>query len=274
VFAVSMTIAIGAPARLQPGQKPRSANIFFTDSKVSREVRDKIKGHKGMTVWMTGFSGSGKTTVAQNVEKLLMSRAENPMLVYRLDGDNLRFGLNADLGFSEEDRKENVRRVAEVAKLFSDAGFIVICSLIAPYKADREEAREIHNVDNVEFIEVFINAPLAVAEKRDPKGLYKKARAGKIKGFTGIDAPYEAPDKPDVDLDTSRLSIDESSQVLIDEIIRRTSLAQVNGTAAPCVGGNCDPLDVAKAVDASVGAGEKKLPVVDGAKPKTGKTEL
>jgi len=191
---------------------------------VTRETRDKIKGHKGMTVWMTGFSGSGKTTLAQAVEKKLMERGVDPMLVYRLDGDNLRFGINADLGFSAADRKENVRRTAEVAKLMADAGYVVICSLIAPYKADRQDAKEIHAVDDIDFIEVFINAPIEEAEKRDPKGLYKKARAGKIKGFTGIDAPYEAPTSPDVDINTAKLSIDQSADKLIKEIVKRVAL--------------------------------------------------
>merc|ERR1719235_2063416 len=173
---------------------------------------------------MTGFSGSGKTTVAQAVEKKLMERGVDPMLVYRLDGDNLRFGINADLGFSAADRKENVRRTAEVAKLMADAGYIVICSLIAPYKADREDAKEIHAVDNIDFIEVFINAPIEEAEKRDPKGLYKKARAGKIKGFTGIDAPYEAPTKPEVHLRTDQNSITQS----VNKILRHLDEAGIH----------------------------------------------
>merc|ERR1719337_257648 len=142
---------------------------------------------------MTGLSGSGKSTISVALERVLVQHQPRSYFVYRLDGDNLRFGLNRDLGFSPEDRKENVRRVAEVSKLFAEAGAIVIAGLISPYAADRDFAREIHKNASLPFMEVFIDAPLATVEARDPKGLYKKVREGKIKGFTGIDAPYEKP---------------------------------------------------------------------------------
>merc|ERR1712025_238771 len=156
---------------------------------------------------MTGLSGSGKSTVSVALEHALVNGQPKSYFVYRLDGDNLRFGLNKDLGFTPEDRKENVRRVAEVSKLFAEAGAIVIAGLIAPYAADRQFAREIHEKAGLPFMEVFIDAPLSVVEERDPKGLYKKARAGQIKGFTGIDAPYEAPKNPEVHLRTDQLTI-------------------------------------------------------------------
>merc|ERR1719254_336627 len=155
-----------------------------------------------MTLWMTGLSGSGKSTVSVALEEALVKAQSKPYFVYRLDGDNLRFGLNRDLGFTAEDRKENVRRVAEVAKLFADAGAIVIAGLISPYAADRHYAREVHANASLPFMEVFIDAPLSTVEERDPKGLYKKARQGKIKGFTGIDAPYERPENPEVHIRT------------------------------------------------------------------------
>merc|ERR1712025_1058903 len=164
---------------------------------------------------MTGLSGSGKSTVSVALEHALVKNQARSYFVYRLDGDNLRFGLNKDLGFTPEDRKENVRRVAEVSKLFAEAGAIVIAGLISPYKADRQYAREIHVNASLPFMEVFIDAPLKEVEARDPKGLYKKARAGKIKGFTGIDAPYEAPDKPEIHVRSDQNSIyDSVNQIL------------------------------------------------------------
>merc|ERR1711990_467039 len=174
----------------------KSDNIYMHEG-VTREQRWKSVGHQGVTLWFTGLSGSGKSTIGVALEKQLVKRQARPYFVYRLDGDNLRFGLNADLGFSPEDRKENVRRVAEVAKLFAEAGAIVIAGLISPYAADRQFAREVHVNASLPFQEVFVDAPLKVVEDRDPKGLYKKAREGKIKGFTGIDAPYEAPETPE-----------------------------------------------------------------------------
>jgi bifunctional enzyme CysN/CysC len=151
----------------------------------------------GATVWLTGLSGSGKSTVAVEVERLLVAEGRP---AYILDGDNLRHGLNADLGFSPADRTENIRRVGEVARLMADAGVVALVPVISPYRADRDRARAIHGEAGVPFVEVFVDTPLAVCESRDPKGLYAKARAGEISGFTGIDAPYEAPTSPDLRL--------------------------------------------------------------------------
>ena len=211
--------------------KPVSANIYFQKSKVTRSKREAIHGHSGLTIWMTGLSGAGKTSIAIETEKQLLGNGNGDADVqvhslYRLDGDNLRFGLSSDLGFSELDRKENIRRTAEVAKLFNDAGFVVICSLISPYRADRELARKMHDVDGLPFVEVFVDSTLSEAEKRDPKGLYKKARAGKIKNFTGIDAPYEPPQSPEIRLDTSdpTVTVQESAAELIARIKKEVAL--------------------------------------------------
>merc|ERR1719420_2416770 len=171
-----------------------------------------------MTLWMTGLSGSGKSTISVALERALVQEQSRSYFVYRLDGDNLRFGLNRDLGFTAEDRKQNVRRVAETAKLFAEAGAIVVAGLISPYKADRMFAREVHQNASLPFMEVFIDAPLSVVEGRDPKGLYKKARAGKIKGFTGIDAPYEAPDSPEIHVRTDQNSIFESVNLILEKL--------------------------------------------------------
>jgi len=156
----------------------------------------------GFTIWLTGLSGSGKTTIATSLKNKLLNS-------YILDGDILRTGLNSDLGFSEEDRRENIRRVGEVAALLSDAGIISICSFISPYESDRDMCRKVHARKNIKFFEVFVNAPFNVCEKRDPKGLYKMAQSGKIKNFTGIDSPYEEPRHPDLKLDTHLYGISE-----------------------------------------------------------------
>merc|ERR1719335_1671904 len=178
---------------------PTSKNIKFHEG-VTRDEKWRSVGHKGVTLWMTGLSGSGKSTVSVALEHALVNLQQRAYFVYRLDGDNLRFGLNRDLGFSPEDRKENVRRVAEVAKLFAEAGAIVVAGLISPYASDRQFARDLHANASLPFLEVFVDAPLDVVEQRDPKGLYQKARAGKIKDFTGLDAPYERPEAPEVHL--------------------------------------------------------------------------
>jgi len=175
-------------------------------------------GHKGVTLWMTGLSGSGKSTISVALEHALVESQPKSYFVYRLDGDNLRFGLNRDLGFSPADRKENVRRVAEVSKLFAEAGAIVIAGLISPYAADRAYAREVHQNASLPFLEVFIDAPLNTVESRDPKGLYKKAREGKIKGFTGIDAPYEAPEAAEVHCRTDKLSVIQSVNLILEKL--------------------------------------------------------
>jgi bifunctional enzyme CysN/CysC len=174
-----------------------SDNVVWHAGYYDRDERWTQLGVRGATVWFTGLSGSGKSTVAVEVEKLLVERGQP---TYMLDGDNLRHGLNGDLGFSTEDRTENVRRVSEVARLFADAGVIALVPLVSPYRAGRERARHIHEVAAVPFLEVYMDTPLEVAESRDPKGLYKLAREGKIANFTGISDPYEAPATPDLSL--------------------------------------------------------------------------
>lgn len=195
----------------------KSTNVAF-HSGISREEKWKAAGHKGVTLWMTGLSGSGKSTISVALENALVQRQAKAYFVYRLDGDNLRFGLNRDLGFTPEDRKENVRRVSEVSKLFAEAGAIVIAGLISPYAADRDYAREIHVNSSLPFMEVFIDAPLSTVEARDPKGLYKKAREGKIKGFTGIDAPYEKPEKPEIHIHTDQSSIIGAVNIILAKL--------------------------------------------------------
>ncbi|MBX5441725.1 MAG: sulfate adenylyltransferase subunit CysN [Solirubrobacteraceae bacterium] len=178
-------------------RQERSANVVWEDSPLTREERYEALGHRGATVWMTGLPSSGKSTIAGALEQRLV-RAGIP--AYRLDGDNLRHGLNGNLGFSPQDRAENVRRTAHAAKLLADAGTIAIVSLVSPYAADRELARRVHEDDELPFLEVYVNTPPEECERRDPKGLYAKARAGEITGFTGVDAPYEPPEAPDVEL--------------------------------------------------------------------------
>ncbi len=173
---------------------PRTENVVWHDSGVARAERWAATGAEGRTLWFTGLSGSGKSSVAVEVERQLIA-AGTP--AYLLDGDNLRFGLNGDLGFSAADRDENVRRVAHVARLFADAGVVAIVPLISPYRAARQLARDLHDAAGLRFAEVFVDTPLEVCEQRDPKGLYAKARAGEITGMTGIDDPYEAPLEPE-----------------------------------------------------------------------------
>lgn len=192
-----------------------TTNIVWHEGQITRDDRAKVLGHKGCTLWLTGLSGSGKSTIAVALEHALVRRG---VLAYRLDGDNVRHGLCANLGFSADDREENIRRVGEVAKLFADAGLVTISSFISPYQRDRDRVRTLHEQAGLAFIEVFIDTPIEVCESRDPKGLYKKARAGQIKGFTGIDDPYEAPAEPDVHLRTDRQSIEESVSALIDAL--------------------------------------------------------
>merc|ERR1719277_2885942 len=167
---------------------------------------------------MTGLSGSGKSTISVALENALVNMQNSAYFVYRLDGDNLRFGLNRDLGFKPEDRKENVRRVAEVAKLFAEAGAIVICGLISPYKADRDYAREVHLNASLPFLEVYIDAPLKVVQQRDPKGLYAKVAEGKIKNFTGVDAPYEVPETPEIHIRTDKTSVVEAANLIMKKL--------------------------------------------------------
>ncbi|OLN94254.1 Adenylyl-sulfate kinase [Colletotrichum chlorophyti] len=195
-----------------------ASNITWHPS-LSRHERNQLRGQRGFTIWLTGLSASGKSTVATALEQHLLHLG---VAAYRLDGDNVRFGLNKDLGFSEKDRNENIRRIAEVAKLFADSSTIAITSFISPYRADRDLARELHaqasqnNDDAIPFIEIYVDVPLEVAEQRDPKGLYKKARAGEIKDFTGISAPYEAPENPEIRIRTDKSSVEECVAQIAD----------------------------------------------------------
>ena len=191
----------------------KATNVTWHDGLVSREDRYDILRQKGATIWFTGLSGSGKSTIAVALERALFERGK---LSYRLDGDNVRLGINKKLGFSEEDRKENIRRIGEIAKLFGDAGTISLSSFISPYKSDRDEVRRLHEAANLTFVEVFVDCPLGEAERRDPKGLYKKARAGEIKNFTGIDDPYEAPVDPELHLRTDELSVEEEVSEIVE----------------------------------------------------------
>lgn len=188
----------------------KATNITWHASEIGKDQREKFLGQKGVVIWFTGLSGSGKSTLAHAVEKRLF---ENGNLCYVLDGDNIRHGLNKNLGFSPQDREENIRRIGEVAKLFSDAGLIAMTAFISPYRADRRKARDL--LKSGEFIEVYAKVSIEVAEQRDPKGLYKKARAGEIKEFTGISAPYEEPENPEIVVDTSALSLEESADKII-----------------------------------------------------------
>ncbi|MGH9111135.1 MAG: adenylyl-sulfate kinase [Acidimicrobiales bacterium] len=172
---------------------PLSENVVWHTGSVARSDRPSL----GATVWFTGLSGSGKSTVAVALERALVAKGRS---AYLLDGDNLRHGLNADLGFSTADRSENIRRVGEVARLFADAGVVALVPVISPYRAGRDRARALHDAVGLRFVEVFVDTPLDVCEARDPKGLYAKARAGEITGFTGVDDPYEAPEHPDLRL--------------------------------------------------------------------------
>lgn len=196
----------------------KATNVTWHDGEVSRQDRNALLKQKGVTLWFTGLSGSGKSTVAVALEKALMERGH---LCYRLDGDNIRMGINKNLGFSAEDRAENIRRIGEVAKLFVDTGVIVLSSFVSPYRADRDNVRALHADSDMDFIEVYVNVPLDVAEERDPKGLYKKARAGEIKNFTGIDDPYEAPESPEIVLNSHELSLEEEVEVLLAALQER-----------------------------------------------------
>ena len=189
----------------------KATNITWHEGSVSRQERQTLLGQKGVTVWMTGLSASGKSTIACILEQMLLHKKK---AAYRLDGDNIRMGLNKNLGFSAEDRAENIRRIGEVAKLFTDAGVIAITSFISPYRKDRDAVRAANKPG--EFIEVYVNVSLAEAEKRDPKGLYKKARAGQLKNFTGIDDPYEAPEKAEIVIDTETAKPDVAAKQILE----------------------------------------------------------
>ncbi|XP_074855621.1 bifunctional 3'-phosphoadenosine 5'-phosphosulfate synthase 2 isoform X2 [Carettochelys insculpta] len=195
----------------------RATNIVYQAHHVSRSKRGQVvgtrSGFRGCTVWLTGLSGAGKTTIGFALEEYLVSRG---MPCYSLDGDNIRHGLNKNLGFSTDDREENIRRVAEVAKLFADAGLVCITSFISPFAKDRQNAREIHEMAGLPFFEIFVDAPLNICESRDVKGLYKKARAGEIKGFTGIDSEYEKPESPELVLKTNIDTVNECIQQVVE----------------------------------------------------------
>lgn len=189
----------------------KSQNITWHDSEVTKTERQSQNGHKSVVLWFTGLSGSGKSTISVALEKALFERRIH---AYRLDGDNIRHGLNNNLGFSPEDRKENIRRIGEVSKLLADAGLITLTAFISPYREDRDRVREI--LEDGEFIEVYAKASVETCEQRDPKQLYKKARAGEIKNFTGFDAPYEAPEHAEIVVDTETTSVEEAVQQILD----------------------------------------------------------
>ncbi len=191
------------------------SNLHFHKHRIPRQLKEDRNQQKSRVIWFTGLSGSGKSTVANATEKLLH---DLDIHTYILDGDNVRMGLNKDLGFAPEDRTENIRRITEVSKLFADAGIIVLTAFISPYMEDRKSARKI--IGDVDFIEIYVKADLSVCESRDPKGLYKKARAGEIKGFTGIDAPYEPPVNPEIVLETDRYNIIECAQIVVDYLMQ------------------------------------------------------
>ena len=191
-------------------------NIVRFDGYVKRKDRNKTYGHKSGVVWFTGLSASGKSTIAHTLEKILF---EKGIKVYVFDGDNIRHGLNSDLGFSPEDRRENLRRIAEVSKLFVDAGLIVLACFISPYRKDREYIKQI--IGKEDFIEIYVKCPVEVCEKRDPKGFYKKAKAGIIKGYTGIDAPYEEPENPDLIIESDKLSPEESANKVYEFLVKK-----------------------------------------------------
>ncbi len=189
----------------------KANNIKWHHGKITKEDRVKLLNQKGVTIWLTGLSGSGKSTIAVELERAII---ENRHQAYILDGDNIRHGLNNNLGFSPEDRTENIRRIGEVAKLFTDASIITITAFISPYREDRDAVRRL--LDDGEFIEVYVECPLDVCEERDTKGLYKKARAGEVKDFTGISAPYEEPLNPELTIDSSKLTVEESTRAILN----------------------------------------------------------
>src|SRR5690606_29085008 len=191
----------------------RAQNVHWQSLDVTRTARAEIKGQKPAVLWFTGLSGAGKSTIANLVDKKLHSLGKHTVL---LDGDNVRHGLNRDLGFTDADRVENIRRVAEVAKLMTDAGLIVLVSFISPFRAERDMARRL--MADGEFYEVFVDTPLAEAEKRDVKGLYKKARAGELKNFTGVDSPYEAPENPELHIDTTKLDAAAAAALIVERL--------------------------------------------------------
>ncbi len=193
----------------------KATNITWHEGHVKREAREKLLRQKGATLWFTGLSGSGKSTIAFSLEHALVEKGR---MAYVLDGDNIRHGLNKNLGFSAADREENIRRIGEVSKLFADGGIICMTSFISPYRKDRDQVRELHVAAGVPFVEIHVATAIEVCETRDPKGLYKKARAGQLKGFTGIDDPYEAPTNPEMVLDNGKMRPEEAVAQLIAQL--------------------------------------------------------
>ncbi len=196
----------------------KATNVHRHEGDINSTHRNQLLGQKGATIWFTGLSGSGKSTIAVALENALHKAGR---LSYRLDGDNVRLGINKNLGFSAEDRTENIRRIGEIAKLFVDTGVITLSSFVSPYRADRDIVRDLHVEAGMDFIEVFVDVPLDVAESRDPKGLYKKARAGEIKNFTGIDDPYEAPNHAEVVLNSHEMSLEQEVEILLSLLNER-----------------------------------------------------
>lgn len=196
----------------------KATNVHWHEGDIARQHREALLGHKGATLWFTGLSGSGKSTIAVALEYQLNKAG---ILAYRLDGDNVRLGINRNLGFSADDRTENIRRIGEVSKLFVDCGVVVLSSFISPYVADRDNVRRLHEADGLDFIEIFVDCSLEEAEKRDPKGLYQKARNGEIKNFTGIDDPYEAPTTPEIHLHAETQSLDDEVEQVMSVLINR-----------------------------------------------------
>ena len=201
----------------------KATNITWHEGHVTRDAREKLLNQKGVLIWFTGLSASGKSTIAYTLEHALVERGH---LAYVLDGDNIRHGLNKNLGFSAEDRTENIRRIAEVGKLFVDTGVVTCTSFISPYRADRDGARQIIGPDR--FIEVFVDTPIECCEQRDPKGLYKKARAGEIKGFTGIDDPYEPPSNPEIVINAEEVSPQEAAVRVIELLESRGDVPRMS----------------------------------------------
>ncbi|MCF7908420.1 MAG: adenylyl-sulfate kinase [Candidatus Omnitrophica bacterium] len=197
-------------------EQRKSTNITWHESGISKQDREKRNKHKGAVIWFTGLPSSGKSTVAVELQAMLFEKEHQ---VYLLDGDNVRHGLNSNLGFSPEDRQENIRRISEVAKLFSEAGTLAITAFISPYRKDRDKARSL--MKQGDFIEVFVKADLAICEQRDPKGLYKKARSGEIKQFTGVSAPYEEPEQAEIVIDTGKLTKEEAAKSILNYLSQK-----------------------------------------------------
>jgi len=202
-----------------------ATNITFHPGSINIEERVDLLQQRGVTIWLTGLSASGKSTIACALEQHLLHMHK---FTYRLDGDNVRFGLNKDLGFDEKSRNENIRRIGEVSRLFTDAACITLTAFISPYRADRDLARKIHEEAGLNFIEVFVDAPLEVVEQRDPKGLYKKARAGEIREFTGVSAPYEPPLNAELHIKTAECEVKEAVQIIANYLLAKGYITAIH----------------------------------------------